>query len=467
VAAQPQILTNTEHLVYKLENHAVSKDAYLFTLDVSSLYTNIPIPQGIQVVKQFFDRYPIPDRPDKFLINLLSITLYKNDFLFNGQYYRQRKGVAMGKQYAPNFANLYMCDWEEKILRSLPGPKPTLWLRYIDDIFGLWEGPLSHLLDFLEVANSFDDNIKLTCNSSLLNIQFLDLVIFKNLNQTLSTMVFLKPTSSLRLIHPKSLHPRHTKIGVIYSQVLRFLKNCTFEADFTFHLTSLFSSLTEQGYTWSALREAKGKALQNVNYQVDSEGRILKGYFPCQSNCKFCQNHGIAKSSFSFKGGAKVIAQNLNCSTQNVIYIIDCLKCNQKYVGETSQSIKKRFSAHLSQIRLKYESPVSNHFNSVGHSIDDLKVFGLVSNSLWCDSKRKMVESKWIKKLDCLKPKGINVDLFTDKPIYITVPFIGRNSIPDSLSPFINERTRPAYTTGTPLRVTFNHKHVIARENGL
>ena len=346
---------------------------------MSSLYTNIPIPQGIQVVKQFFDRFPIPDRPDKFLINLLSITLYKNDFLFNGQYYRQRKGVAMGKQYAPNFANLYMCDWEEKILRSLPGPKPTLWLRYIDDIFGLWEGPLSHLLDFLEVANSFDDNIKLTCNSSLLNIQFLDLVIFKNLNQTLSTMVFLKPTSSLRLIHPKSLHPRHTKIGVIYSQVLRFLKNCTFEADFTFHLTSLFSSLTEQGYTWSALREAKGKALQNVNYQVDSEGRILKGYFPCQSNCKFCQNHGIAKSSFSFKGGAKVIAQNLNCSTQNVIYIIDCLKCSQKYVGETSQSIKKRFSAHLSQIRLKYETPVSDHFNSVGHSIDDLKVFGLVN----------------------------------------------------------------------------------------
>ena len=76
-----------------------------------------------------------------------------------------------------------------------------------------------------------------------------------------------------------------------------------------------------------------------------------------------------------------------------------------------------------------------------------------------------MIERKWIKKLDCLKPKGINVELLTDNPIYITVPFIGRNSIPDSLSPFINERTRPAYTTGTPLRVTFNHKHVIARES--
>jgi hypothetical protein len=387
VAKQPFILSNTDHLLHTISSHKITTNSLLFTLDVASLYTNIPITEGLETIKNFFTIFPNPNRPDKEILKLLSISLLRNDFFFNGEFFRQIKGVAMGKQYAPNFANLYMSQWENEILNTLPGPKPSLWLRYIDDIFGIWEGSLGDLLNFVDLANKFNANIQITCNSSLTDVQFLDLVIFKSQSK-LSTMVYLKPTSSLRLIHPKSLHPRHTKSGVIFSQILRFYKNCTTQKDFFFHLNFLFGSLRDQGYSRSTLREAKSKVFRHVNFSIDLEGVFLKGFFPCQNNCRLCQFYGICKSFITFEGGARQITQFLTCGSKNVIYVICCSNCHKQYVGETSNSVKLRLTQHLSDIRRQNDTPVSQHFNSPHHKIEDLKFFALAMNSNWDEVKR-------------------------------------------------------------------------------
>ena len=464
VEQQPYILSNSDHLLQTIANLEISSSAILFTLDVASLYTNIPIVEGIKTVKYFFDKFPNPTRSDQSIISLLSMSLFKNDFVFNRKYYRQIKGVAMGKQYAPNFANLYMSRWEEKVLKVLPGPKPKIWLRYIDDIFGIWEGSIKELDIFIESVNKIDKNIQVSGNTSLLDVQFLDLVIFKTKDSKLASMVYLKPTSSLKLIHPKSLHPHHTKHGIIVSQITRYIKNCTFQVDFLYQLQFLFSALREQGYSRTALRLAKQKALTYSNYKVDNNGVILKGFFPCKINCSVCMKYGQVRTFLEFPGGARVISQNLICSSRNVIYIIECQKCLHKYVGETSRSVKERICQHLSNIRLKSETPVSEHFNQNDHSISDFKFFALINNSLWSDSKRKLAENKWIDKLNTLKPKGMNCDVNKVRTKFVTIPFKGRNSMPNSLHSLIDESTKAAFTTGLPLRVSLNHKHKIARQ---
>jgi hypothetical protein len=465
VSKQPHIVSNTDEVLHKISLLSLSKNAYLFSLDVTSLYTNIPIAAGINTVKEFFERFPETKRPDKNLLTLLSISLYKNDFFFNGQFYRQKKGVAMGKQFAPNFANLYMCRWEENVLHTLPGPKPKIWLRYIDDIFGIWEGSITELKTFVTLINECDSNIQVSCNSSLTDLQFLDLVIFKNTSMRLSTFVFLKPTSSLRLIHPRSLHPKHTKTGVIFSQISRFFKNCTYRCDFVYQLKFLTKALLAQGYSFSTLRKIKQKVFAHVNYQIGENDVLLKGFFPCQNNCKLCINHGLSKTSISFEGGARVVAQCLNCRSANVIYVVQCNFCSQKYVGETCNSVKLRITQHLSNIRTKRSTPVSDHFNQPDHSITDFRFFALVNNTNWSDSKRKAVENKWILKLGTRTPNGINKDLNHVTNIFITVPFKGRCSVPSTLSVFLNESNKTCFTSGAPLRVNFSHKHMIARDN--
>jgi len=464
VLRQPYILVNSDQLICEVAKVSISNNAILFTLDVNSLYTNIPIDKGLETVKQFFESFPDPSRPDKHIISLLSLSLYKNDFLFNGQYFQQKKGVAMGKQYAPNFANLYMSKWENHLLKELPGKKPILWFRYIDDIFGIWEGPIKELMDFIVYVNSVDANIQVSGNSSFTDIQFLDLVIFKNNEFKLGSMVFLKPTSSLKLIHPRSLHPQHLKLGVITSQIVRFIKNCTYGKDFRYQLGFLFEALGEQGYTRASLRKAKQKAYEITNFTVE-EGVILKGFFPCKTNCSLCERYGTNTTHITYPGGAKVISQYLTCSSKNAIYVIDCKKCQLKYVGETSRKVKERICQHVSNIKLKYATPVSEHFNSLDHNLTDFTFFIIGNNTGWSDLKRKTVENNWIKKLGTLKPLGMNSDLNKIPTNFITVPFKGNKSLPGSFQNILGGHVKPSFTTGLPLRVTFHHKHQIARGN--
>ena len=147
------------------------------TFDVQSLYTNIPIIERIQLIKQSLLLNPHPKRPDNYIIKLLEITLLRNDFQFYDKTYLQIKGTAMGKKYAPSFANIYMHFWEQNAL-SLAILKPSLWKRYIDDIFCIWPHSLSELKQFITHLNSTNPHIKITATHSTSQVDFLDCTIF-------------------------------------------------------------------------------------------------------------------------------------------------------------------------------------------------------------------------------------------------------------------------------------------------
>jgi hypothetical protein len=72
------------------------------------------ITRTIEIVRRQFAAHPKPNRPDKELLELLEITLRGNDFQFNGQWFLQIMGTAMGKRYAPGLANLFLLEFDEK-----------------------------------------------------------------------------------------------------------------------------------------------------------------------------------------------------------------------------------------------------------------------------------------------------------------------------------------------------------------
>ena len=68
------------------------------------------------------------------LWNSLELVLTNNHFEFNGKYYYQLSGTAMGAKLAPSYANIFMTKFEEKYVYTYP-LQPKLWRRFIDDIF--------------------------------------------------------------------------------------------------------------------------------------------------------------------------------------------------------------------------------------------------------------------------------------------------------------------------------------------
>lgn len=171
-------IKDTYHFVEKIKALEIPATAYLFSMDVASLYTNINTPDGLAAVRNTFQKHRNIRRPDKELLQLLEISLTRNDFEFDDQVYLQVRGTAMGHVYAPAYANIFMAQWETGALASCP-LRPLYYFRYLDDIWGVWNHTEAEFYQFLDKLNQYSDSIKLTATLSLDSIDFLDTTTFK------------------------------------------------------------------------------------------------------------------------------------------------------------------------------------------------------------------------------------------------------------------------------------------------
>lgn len=102
----PAYIKDTYHFIDIVKSLTVPPNSFLFSLDVDNLYTNIDTKSGLAAVKKLFYKYPDSFRPDRDLFRLLELNLTRNDFVFDLKYYLQVKGTAMGKSFAPSYANI-------------------------------------------------------------------------------------------------------------------------------------------------------------------------------------------------------------------------------------------------------------------------------------------------------------------------------------------------------------------------
>ena len=91
---------------------------YIVALDECSLYTNIVIIEAIRCVLRFLIKYRIISQllTNESLVELLKIVLTCNNFQFNDENFLQVGGTAMGTKVAPSLANVFMSDFEDKII---------------------------------------------------------------------------------------------------------------------------------------------------------------------------------------------------------------------------------------------------------------------------------------------------------------------------------------------------------------
>ena len=100
----------TADFLRRLQNvPCVSKKAFLVTLDVTSLYSNIPHKDGIKACEHFLNSKPNSSGiSTESLCELISTVLTKNHFQFNGDNYPQTMGCAIGTKMEPSYSYLFM-----------------------------------------------------------------------------------------------------------------------------------------------------------------------------------------------------------------------------------------------------------------------------------------------------------------------------------------------------------------------
>ena len=98
---------------------------------------------------------------------------------------------------------------------------------------------------------------------------------------------------------------------------------------------------------------------------------------------------------------------------ENVIYLVQCNRCNLQYIGETKRQLKDRFNEYrraVDKTSIKSKpTTVSEHFLShSNHSYTDMQLIPLQKIQSSRDSVLKARKSHLIDKAMTLEPHGLN-----------------------------------------------------------
>ena len=97
VEQQPTYIKDSNHAINIFSTFRFQGEhCFLFSMDIKSLYTSIPHEDGLIALRHFLGQRPDPEPPTNTLIRLAELVLQKNFFSFNGSFYVQKSGVAMG-----------------------------------------------------------------------------------------------------------------------------------------------------------------------------------------------------------------------------------------------------------------------------------------------------------------------------------------------------------------------------------
>ena len=115
---------------------------YMASLDVESLFTNIPLEETIKncVNDLFSNNFYSGKLSRKDLYDLLKPATTESSFIFENKLYKQIDGVAVGSPLDHTLANAFLCYYEKTWLNECPSQfKPVVYRRYVDDIFVLFK----------------------------------------------------------------------------------------------------------------------------------------------------------------------------------------------------------------------------------------------------------------------------------------------------------------------------------------
>ena len=259
-AGNPHLLKSTLHTLEELRDLDGSNHK-LITYDVSSLYTSIPLPDGIRKFKFESNKW-FANNPEMRIAvsHILPAVLYNNYFSFDNTVYKQTCGVAMGSPLGPLFANTYMLHVDKEIMRMDGVVK---YLRYIDDVFLMIRKEID-ITEFTNKINSINKNINFELGDHGNKIVFLDTTLYLSEQGKIEYCIYEKPISATsRYIHASSLHPKHCLEGVVTGSIKRSFRLCSSKFSAVHFIQTLMRRFREQGVSFRTFAAKLNSVVKN------------------------------------------------------------------------------------------------------------------------------------------------------------------------------------------------------------
>ena len=272
VGNTPYSVRNTQDFIHSIQDIRLQDDECMVSYDVEALFTSVPVKPAIAIIQKKLeadkDLHLRTTMSPKQITSLIEFCLASTYFTYQGKFYEQIDGTAMGSPISTVVANLFMEHLEIKALAT--SPQPSLWKRFVDDTFIIIKK--AHKDSLLQHLNSIDNNIKFTCEESRDDgsIPFLDILIIPGREGKLDTTVYRKPTHTDLYLQWDSHHNIPAKYSVIGTLLHRAKTICSSPQHLQKEEQHLTSALKKWKYpTWALnkiqLKNTKDPANKNNN----------------------------------------------------------------------------------------------------------------------------------------------------------------------------------------------------------
>lgn len=388
------IVGNTENSIKNswefsefIKHQNVPKNYKLISLDVVSMYTNIPINLAMEMIttKKWKEIKQHTNLPKQEFLEAAKLCLNSTYFKFGNDYYEQIQGLPMGAPLSAVIANMVLEEVEKTSLKKCDFPV-LLYKRYVDDI--ITAVPENQCETMLNLFNNYHGNLKFTIEKETNNnINFLDMSIkrYPN-NDKLKIQWYTKPTwsgkythyqSNLPLIYKKSVVKNLTNRALtltspeLRKETLDKVRNTLKKNDYPGPLVNgIIKSEVHQLYNnckkTSKTKTLEKKEILTVPYIQDLTEKIKNVLTP-YNIATVSKNHYNLKNLYT----------NLKTKTEkekatHVIYSVPCVDCNGCYIGQTRQYLGNRLKAHENSCQGKNadKTALKEHHSNNGHNFD-------------------------------------------------------------------------------------------------
>ena len=360
---------NSLEFVKTIKGIRVDTTDILVSLDVVSLFTCVPLADTMRLLAERFDSDTV-----KLFHHVLTSTY----FSFDGEYYEQTEGVAMGSPLSPAVANFYMENFEKQALNSAP-LQPKCYFRYVDDTFLIWPHGTDALDLFFAHMNSQHPNIKFTMEKEKNGqLPFLDILIRKKEDGSLGHSIYRKATHTDLYLNNQSHHHPSQKEAVL-STLLHRAKNIPDKESIPNEIKHLKKAFMKNGYSKHQISMALKRTFRETRgaIQEPQDEPIAKALLPYVSTIsgkiqRILNRYNVKTIHLpppKLRQQLVKVKDPLGLKTPGV-YEIPC-ECGKSYIGETSRTIETRTKEHQRHLRLAQpeKSAVAEHSVSEDHAI--------------------------------------------------------------------------------------------------
>lgn len=213
-------IINSKTLVPDLKNFSLEPEHELCTFDYVSMFTNVNVAETIEIILKFY--HVIAEttsvQADVFIECLHFFTRHATYFMFNGNIFKQIRGLAMGNRLAQVLAEIRTNYALYDALKDVEAEIMSFLYKYVDDIFSSM-----HRDHIDSVAKKISESVgmEITVTKEDINseVEFLDCIFRRNQNLTVTSRWLKKYYSSLSILNFHSYHPVSMKRNVMLEMI--------------------------------------------------------------------------------------------------------------------------------------------------------------------------------------------------------------------------------------------------------